>query len=474
MKTVLATMTLAAILCAAPGVAQAQDDDAEVTKMAKEHYKLGLDAYKSGHYDVAIKELKKAYLLKRIPALLLNIGATYRKMGDLDLALHFYKKYLEEAPPEARDRAEVQQTIADIQNEKAGGGAASGDSQPAAQPRSASKEEATTEAPPPPPPPKPVALPQEWSHNVIDAAPPDTPLDVRVSMPVMKGVKVFVYYRGAGEENFKPVLMKRHGAEKVGRIPAGAVQGKAIQYYVEARDPAGTVVKSSGSQSSPNIVMVDPSAPPQVVASIDERRERETEVREPAAETEEAPKAAKRNLDDESAPMSGNLDEERPHRVERERKPRKGLSTMMTAGIAVAAVGLGAIGAGIAMGVLAGQKASQISSDSQNPVDINNNHIFFNNDPNAGGTQEADLASQGKTFDAAGIALDVVGGAAVVAGVACIIADTVMGNAKDRPPKRHKRRRVVEPTEEESSAKPWYIVPTAGRSFAGVGAGFSF
>src|SRR3954454_1157559 len=123
MKTVLSTVALTALLCGIPAFANAQDsDDAEVTRMAKEHYKAGLDAYKAGKYDVAIKELKKAYLLKRLPALLLNIGATYRKMGDLDLALHFYKKYLDEAPAEAKDRGDVQNTIAEINAEKAGGG----------------------------------------------------------------------------------------------------------------------------------------------------------------------------------------------------------------------------------------------------------------------------------------------------------------------------------------------------------------
>src|SRR4051812_28745833 len=103
MKTFLSLVALVALTLTAPTISLAEDaEDAEVTKMAKEHYKLGLDAYKNGKYDVAIKELKKAYLLKRIPALLLNIGATYRKMGDFDLALHFYKKYLDEAPPDAR------------------------------------------------------------------------------------------------------------------------------------------------------------------------------------------------------------------------------------------------------------------------------------------------------------------------------------------------------------------------------------
>src|SRR5258706_1603799 len=168
--------------------AQEGGDDAEVTKMAKEHYRAGLEAYKTGQYDVAIKELKRAYLLKRLPPLLLNIGATYRKMGDYDLALHFYRKYLDEAPAEAKDRPDVEATIKEIEAEKAGGGAAK-ETKPAETPTETKEEVA-------PPPKRRSNMPTEFTHNVIDAAPPDTPMDVRVSMPVMKGVKVYVFFRG--------------------------------------------------------------------------------------------------------------------------------------------------------------------------------------------------------------------------------------------------------------------------------------
>jgi len=271
MKTLLSTMALATLLCASAATVRAQDaDDAEVTRMAKEHYKAGLEAYKAGHYDVAIKELKKAYLLKRLPALLLNIGATYRKMGDYDLSLHFYQKYLDEAPPDAKDRGEVQNIIAEVQKEKAGGGAQPEGNTQARPPEhveetAAPKHVEKVE--------KPVDMPKEWSHSPIDAAPPDQPIDVRVSMPVMKGVKVYVFYRVAGQADFTQVLMKRHGREKVGRIPAEAAQGKALQYYVEARDPSGTAVKNSGSPADPNVIMIDASAKPQVVASVDASEE---------------------------------------------------------------------------------------------------------------------------------------------------------------------------------------------------------
>ena len=190
--------------------------------MAKEHYKLGLDAYQAGNYPSAIKELKKAYLLKRLPPLLLNIGATYRKMGDNDNAIYYYKKYLAEAP-EARDRADVEKTVADL---SAGGATA---------PSAPSDESKPAESAPASTPEEPRASPA-FAHTPVDAAPPDSPVDVRVTMPVMKGVKVYLFYRESGAPEFSSVVMKRKGGEKVGRIPASAMNGKSIQYYIEAKD----------------------------------------------------------------------------------------------------------------------------------------------------------------------------------------------------------------------------------------------
>ncbi len=459
MKTFLSFVALVALTLAAPSISLAQDaEDAEVTKMAKEHYKLGLDAYKNGKYDVAIKELKKAYLLKRIPALLLNIGATYRKMGDFDLALHFYKKYLDEAPPDARDRNDVEKTIADIKIEKEGG----------------AKEPEPKDEPPPrredAPPPRKQDMPREWSHNVVDAAPPDSPMDVAVSMPVMKGVKVFAYYRVAGQEDFKPVLMKRKGTQKVGRIPAEAMQGKALQYYIEARDPAGTVVNASGSQSSPNIVMIDPSAKPVVVASMERDRGDEPEVRDTAPDEEPA-RGKRRNLDDESAPVTGEVSDDDKPRKHRATGPKKGgMPTLMIAGIALLAGGAAvAIGGGAAFYSLAKDRANSISLNSAGTYTDGmgmTQKIFFNNDPGVT-KQDASLESEGKLFDTLGGVMIGVGAAVAVTGAVLLGVGASQQGASDRPKKRKKRRVVVD---EEA----WYIAPTVAPTYAGASAGFSF
>jgi hypothetical protein len=453
MRKTLLLAALAVALGASPSWAQEGGDDAEVTKMAKEHYKAGLDAYKAGQYDVAIKELKRAYLLKRLPPLLLNIGATYRKMGDLDLALHFYKKYLDEAPPEAKDRPDVEAIIKEIESQKAGGGG-----KPAEPPASEPKGE---EAPPPK-----KAMPTEWKHTVVDAAPPNTPLDVRVSMPVMKGVKVYVFYRAAGESDFQQVLMKRHGAEKIGRIPGDAMNGNAMQYYIEARDGQGQVVQSSGSQSSPNIVMIDPNAPPQMVASLDSSRDRgEGQPPEPVEE-----KTTRRSdRDEEEAPL---LAEERKHKKEHRGGGGGGPAgnTLLWAGVGLLAGGaVVAGGVGGAMFALAKQQSDAVTQDAHASCAVNNNAPNCNQnpyefkDPSApGGKDDAKFERDGKLYNTLGITFTAIGAAAGVAGIVLVGIGASRRGTDEKPKKRH-------PIEES-----WYLTPVAGPLQAGVAGGFSF
>lgn len=465
MKTFLSTVALTALLCAAAGSARAQDaDDAEVTRMAKEHYKAGLEAYKSGKYDIAIKELKKAYLLKRLPALLLNIGATYRKMGDYDLALHFYQKYLDEAPADARDRGEVQGTIAEIQKEKAGGGPAPSEGNTTV----ATPEARTEEAPPPPRHvEKQIDMPKEFSHTPVDAAPPDQPIDVRVSMPVMKGVKVYVFYRVAGQADFTQVLMKRRGREKVGRIPGEAVGGKALQYYIEARDPSGTVVKSSGSPSDPNIVMVDANAPSQVLASVDTAHEE--------GDAGDQPKAAGgHNLDDEAAPMTGQLKDKQVKQVRRNTSSggsSGGKSGLFWVGVVTAGIGVACLAGGIAGLVIAKQKSDEVGQLAQTANGGNGDgfNVYFNADTFAmanGIPQAASEESAGKLANSLGIAFTTIGALATVAGGVVAIIGATSSSKRTEQPKRTSgvQNFYVSPT----------ITPSGSQRQAGVVAGFSF
>jgi hypothetical protein len=478
MRTLLCSVAIAAVVATLAPAARAQDsDEAELTKMAKEHYKAGLDAYKAGKYDVAIKELKKAYLLKRLPALLLNIGATYRKMGDIELALHFYKKYLDEAP-EAKDRAEVENIVAELNAQK-GSARASNDRGDTGEepPRRRSAPPPEDEAPPPrrrAADDDRTSMPREWSHTVVDAAPPDSPLDVRVSTPVMKGVKVYLNYRGAGEESFTTVIMKRRGPEKIGRIPAEAMRGKSIQYYIEAKDPTGAVVKSAGSAADPNIVMIDPSAAPQVVASYDDRGDDRGDRGDRGDVEDERPRRKKRTIsDDEEAPITGRVDDYDNEGYKKIPKKRDraggGMSPLMIAGIATLSVGVASLAVGGGMLGLAKKNSDEVEFYST-PEGQREGPVYFSNDPRCtdGCTQLNEVEAQGKAANAAGIALSAIGGIAAVAGAVLIAVDqTVMKNASERPKKRRRPR----PVNEEASL---WITPVLGPQVAGVSAGVTF
>ena len=436
MKRSVVWALVAAFLCVVPAVAHAESsDEAEITAMAKEHYKLGLDAYKNGKYPEAIKELKKAYLLKRLPALLLNIGATYRKMGDIDNAVYYYKKYLAEAP-DAHDRGDVEKTLAELDKEKPGAGAGatgSGATEPTVPP---------SESPAP-------AASTEWKHTPVDAAPPDQPLDVRVQMPVTKGVKVYVYYRGAGQSDFTQVLMRRHGAEKVGRIPADAMSGKSLQYYVEGKDAGGNVVKSFGSASDPNIVRIDASAAPQMVASGG------------AAASSGGGEDAHADLDDEAAPITGEI-AEKPKKHHGgatssggERTSRFGAA--FWAGAAVAVLGIASVSIGGYFLYQAKSYSDVLTTDSQYR-DPNTGLPYKFTDPNATPYDDKTVEARGKRDDAIGIALSTVGGVCLVGGVALMVVDQTIFKHRGEKPK---------------SSTAW-ILPTVGPNVAGIAGGVTF
>jgi tetratricopeptide (TPR) repeat protein len=65
----------------------------------------GKKAFDTGDYALAVTKYQEAYRLKSAPGLLFNLAQSYRKLGDLDEALSFYRRYLESNPPEAQARA---------------------------------------------------------------------------------------------------------------------------------------------------------------------------------------------------------------------------------------------------------------------------------------------------------------------------------------------------------------------------------
>ena len=290
----------------------------------------------------------------------------------------------------------------------------------------------------------------EWKHTPVDAAPPDQPLDVRVQMPVQKGVKVYVYYRSAGQADFNQVLMRRHGAEKVGRIPSDAMSGKSVQYYVEGKDDKGNVVKAFGSPGDPNIVRIDQSAAPQVVAAGGEGGG-------------DKGTSAQAELDDEAAPITGEV-VEKSHKHHGsssssssgpERTARFG--PLFWTGLVVAAAGVAGFAIGSYFLYQAKSYSDVLTADSQYR-DANGNPYHFT-DPQASPYDDKTVEARGQRDNNVGIALDVVGGLLAVGGVAMVIVDqTILKHHGEEKP-RHNQA---------------WLLPTVGPNVAGIAGGVRF
>ena len=495
--------------------AQAQEEDPEITNMAKQHYKLGQEAYAAGKYEVAIKELKKAYVLKRIPAILINIVMTYCKTKDYDMAVYFFKKFLAEAPADDKGRPGAETQLAETEQERtvaltpqqleparpavemakpetpppdaakaaaapapvaaaAAPGAApakpAGDAkpatgEPAAAPNAAAPAtpaqgaEAPTQTAAAD---KPVT---EWSHSPIDAVPPGQPVDVRVQMPVMKGVKVKVYFRKEGQATFDSMELKRRGNEKLARLPAEITSGRNFQYYVEARDPAGTLVKSAGNEYNPNIVLIDSTARPQLVDAQGATDTSEDD--EPARRVKSGPK---RDIENEAVSFDiGNqsaMDRLRNSlRKQDSGKAKEGPSFFTPlgwAGVGAAGLGLASVVTGGTFLGLAYQQAQIVSADSR-CENSKMRCLFYgpNDDPalnKAPKDSSSELEQRGILYDKVGIALTAAGGVVLAAGGALVATDLVRKWQASRPkpvaPKTRKVKKVIEVEEPAVSFAP--------------------
>jgi hypothetical protein len=151
------------------------------------------------------------------------------------------------------------------------------------------------EPPPPPPPPAEPEPPtpdevKGLQHNPIDEVRPNASIVVKALLGSDVGAtRLFLFFRSSGQEDYVSLAMKRtKGAEYVASIPGEAVSGRALQYYLEARDPRGRAVVGSGSAPNPYIISITENAPaganmPEVAVEEDEqlkqrlRKQREEE-----------------------------------------------------------------------------------------------------------------------------------------------------------------------------------------------------
>ena len=196
------------------------------------------------------------------------------------MALYYYRKFLKEAPPEAEQRPAVIERVKVLEQQF--------------DPNAGAPIQTTTSDGPK----KPIAIKppgtynaKDFEHQIVEAAPPGKPLDVTAFVPDDSGFVVTLFYRTAGEGKYASKEMKWRYKELVGRIPAPKMIGNAVQYYIEVKDTAGTLVTRSGKSTSPNLVNLEAGAPANFYPDLTDEGE--------ALSTTEI-----RNLDDEDDPLN--------------------------------------------------------------------------------------------------------------------------------------------------------------------------
>ena len=247
------TLVLAAALALSPALSSsvgraqpaqpAHAPTAEQLEAAKQAFAEGKTLYDAGRAAEAVEKFKESYRLSGNPLLLYNIGFTFDGLGQKDLALFYYRKFLTDAPdtPQTAEQRAAAKTRSDAL---------------------AAELTAPAAPEPAPPPPARTFTAADFQHQVVDEAPPGQPLDLTAAIPEGAAWQVTLFYRGANAATFTSVPMKPRYRELVGRIPAAIVRGASIQYYVEVRDAHGAVVTRVGRPSSPNLVYLEATAQP--------------------------------------------------------------------------------------------------------------------------------------------------------------------------------------------------------------------
>jgi tetratricopeptide (TPR) repeat protein len=116
----VATRAAILILAVTVGAASARAQDERPTAARSDQarsralYDQGSRAYSDGDYARAIELFLAAYELSRAPAILFNVAQAYRLAGTCDKALEYYRRSLAEEP-DAANRAEVEERIAEMQ-----------------------------------------------------------------------------------------------------------------------------------------------------------------------------------------------------------------------------------------------------------------------------------------------------------------------------------------------------------------------
>ena len=105
---------LLALLLTAASVAPARAGSDEEER-ARAHYEIGLGLYRLADYRGAVREFSAGYQLAHKPGFLLNLGQSYRKLGELRAARDEYRQFLVDAPSDDPARPEARKVLAELE-----------------------------------------------------------------------------------------------------------------------------------------------------------------------------------------------------------------------------------------------------------------------------------------------------------------------------------------------------------------------
>jgi tetratricopeptide (TPR) repeat protein len=182
---------------------------------ARAHYETAARLYDVGEYDRALVEFKEAYVAKPDPAFLFNIGQCYRKLGQEEQALDFFRRFLKRAAPDDPNRAQVEARLRDTETDAV----FKGDLQ-----RAEEREEAET-----PPPAEPTVAATPAPVVVELPTPPAPPLPRRTPVFVKRAAPVI-----PATEASHPGRSLRIAGIVTGAVGVASI-GTAIYFYSRAR-----------------------------------------------------------------------------------------------------------------------------------------------------------------------------------------------------------------------------------------------
>ena len=93
-------------------------DDAARKRAATEHFNKGQKLYAAEKWERALEEFKAGYAAYPLPGFLINIGQTYRQLGERKRAITLYQQYLDLQPEDDSLRPQVEKMIDDLEREE--------------------------------------------------------------------------------------------------------------------------------------------------------------------------------------------------------------------------------------------------------------------------------------------------------------------------------------------------------------------